>query len=413
MRAPRDPKVGDVIEGYELLSVLAAGETLVFVARRAKDDRRVVLRMPSARGAETSHALVTNEATYGTRVDHPQVVRVVARGSFGEQPFVAREHVSGLSLQTVLDALARRDRRLETPLAGMITIRVARGLAALHSADAPGQRGLLHGDLHPGNILVSASGQVRLADLGSARPLPPTGPTKAPTPRFPAEPYASPEQMDGRPVDERADVFAMAAILVRLLAGHEPPVHRPIAAWAFDVLADEAPPLRRLLCAALDRSPSSRPSSARAFAEALAEAMPAAASWSETDLVRSLRGSPRSEPVVGLRASTPPPPPPEVEEPITAPRQPLPPAGRATEATRPMRPDEVSRRDSVPDADTTARTLLDRALENDPTPTPLPLPSAPVDGISDAPVPLFRFVAFFALLATLALAGAAAWYFTR
>jgi hypothetical protein len=43
----------------------------------------------------------------------------------------------------------------------------------------------------------------------------------------------------------------------------------------------------------------------------------------------------------------------------------------------------------------------------------MPLPSAPIDGISDAPVPLFRFVAFFALLATLALAGAAAWYFTR
>jgi len=222
---------------------------------------------------------------------------------------------------------------------------------------------------------------------------------------------------------------------VRLLAGHEPPVHRPIAAWAFDVLVDEAPALRRLLASSLDRDPAARPASARLFADALAQAMPAAASWTEADLVRSLRGSPKSDPVVGLRASTPPPPPPE--EPIslgdpsavdergwddepravegasladTSARDSEPPIG---EATRPLRLEERRALDAPRDADTTARTLLDRALEKDPTPTPRPLPAIPIDGVGDAPVPLFRFVAFFAAMAVVAFAAAATWYFTR
>jgi len=341
-------------------------------------------------------------------------------------------------LQTVLDALARRSRRLEAPLAGMVVLRIARAVAAFHEAAAPGQRGLLHGDLHPSNILVSSNGHVKLADFGSVRPLPLSGPTPPAAPRFPAEPYASPEQMDGRPVDERSEIFALAAILVRLLAGHEPPVHRPIAAWAFDVLVDEPPALRRLLASSLDRDPSARPASARAFADALAQAMPAAASWTEADLVRSLRGSPKSEPVVGLRASTPPPPPPQEEpislgdpnaddgawddvaEPLEAesaraearpePTRSEPPIG---EATRPLRLEERRALDVPRDADTTARTLLDRALEKDPTPTPRPLPAIPIDGVGDAPVPLFRFVAFFAAMALVAFAAAATWYFTR
>jgi serine/threonine-protein kinase len=432
VRAPRDLKIGETVEGYELLSVLAAGATAVFTARRTKDDRRVVFRTGSERGAEAGEAIVANEAAFGLRVDHPQVVRVLARGTWGDRPYVVREHVAGLSLQTVLDALARRSRRLEAPLAGMVVLRIARAVAAFHEAAAPGQRGLLHGDLHPSNILVSANGHVKLADFGSVRPLPLSGPTPPAAPRFPAEPYASPEQMDGRPVDERSEIFALAAILVRLLAGHEPPVHRPIAAWAFDVLVDEAPALRRLLASSLDRDPSARPASARAFADALAQAMPAAASWSEADLVRSLRGSPKSEPVVGLRASTPPPPPPE--DPISLgdptaddgvwddePRRVEAPPARATmdsgppigEATRPLRLEERRALDVPRDADTTARTLLDRALEKDPTPTPRPLPAIPIDGVGDAPVPLFRFVAFFAVMAVAAFAAAATWYFTR
>lgn len=439
VRSPRDLQVGETVEGYELLSVLAAGATAVFTARRTKDDRRVVFRTGSERGGEAGEAIVANEAAFGMRVDHPQVVRVLARGTWGDRPYVVREHVAGLSLQTVLDALARRSRRLETPLAGMVVLRIARGVAALHEAAAPGQRGLLHGDLHPSNILVSANGHVKLADFGSVRPLPMSGPTPPAPPRFPAEPYASPEQMDGRSVDERSEVFALAAILVRLLAGHEPPVHRPIAAWAFDVLVDEAPALRRLLASSLDRDPAARPASARLFADALAQAMPAAASWTEADLVRSLRGSPKSEPVVGLRASTPPPPPPEEpfslgdpgavdergwddepravegEAPPAASsardeRRSAPPSG---EATRPLRLEERRALDDPRDADTTARTLLDRALEKDPTPTPRPLPAIPIDGVGDAPVPLFRFVAFFAAMALVAFAAAATWYFTR
>lgn len=69
VRSARDPGIGDGVEGYELLSLLSSGETLVFVARRTEDERRVVLRLPSARGEDKAVALVANEATFGTRVD--------------------------------------------------------------------------------------------------------------------------------------------------------------------------------------------------------------------------------------------------------------------------------------------------------------------------------------------------------
>ncbi len=91
VRSPRDLQVGETVEGYELLSVLAAGATAVFTARRTKDDRRVVFRTGSERGGEAGEAIVANEAAFGMRVDHPQVVRVLARGTWGDRPYVVRE----------------------------------------------------------------------------------------------------------------------------------------------------------------------------------------------------------------------------------------------------------------------------------------------------------------------------------
>src|SRR5690606_29909341 len=104
-------------------------------------------------------------------------------------------------------------------------------------------------------------------------------------------------------------------------------------------------------------------------------------------------------------------PPPDFGEEVTPPSPRRRPHPASADATRPLRPEEHRSSAFVePRHDETARTLLDRALEHEPTPTPVRLPG-PVEGVGDAPVPMFRFVAFFAIVALGALAGAAVWYF--
>jgi eukaryotic-like serine/threonine-protein kinase len=149
-----------------------------------------------------------------SRIRHPNVVgiREVARDEEG--PLLVLEYVHGADLR----ALSR------SPVAVRVALRVARdvlcALSAVHGlCDEDGRPiGLIHRDLSPANVLVAASGQVKLTDFGIARALSGSHATTGQNIKGTLA-YLSPEQATGGPVDARSDLFAVGALLYEMLSG--------------------------------------------------------------------------------------------------------------------------------------------------------------------------------------------------
>jgi eukaryotic-like serine/threonine-protein kinase len=227
----------------------------ILVARDRRLDREVALKLMRESAGSSLAARFEREARITARLTHPSIVPVYEAGRFGDgQPFYAMKLVSGRPLDAVLaDARDFRDRLKLLPL----LVSVCDALAYAHD------RRVLHRDLKPQNILVGEFGEVVVIDWGLAKDLTDEAP-EAPLPAGAApEPgdsltlhgeimgtpaYMPPEQARGDAVDERADVYALGAILFRTLAGRAPfegPSREIIAlvqlGRAADQLPDEVP----------------------------------------------------------------------------------------------------------------------------------------------------------------------------
>ncbi|PRQ02552.1 Serine/threonine-protein kinase PknL [Enhygromyxa salina] len=206
------------------------------------------------------------EVRLARRVTHRNTARTYDLGEHGGLRFLTMEYVEGHSLRAWL---ARRPR----PLAAVeVTLQVAAGLQAAHEA------GVIHRDLKPSNIMIEASGRVVITDFGIARTSEAEGQSQTGgvlgTPA-----YMAPEQVEGKPVDPRTDVYALALILVEMLTGKLPFSGGNVFAVAMARLNPELPelrasgripepligPIERALC----RDPEGRFRSAAAFARAL------------------------------------------------------------------------------------------------------------------------------------------------
>lgn len=151
--------------------------------------------------------LLSTEAELASAVRHPNVVDVLDAGSIDGVPFIAMEHVGGLTLRQLL---ARAP--LPQTAALDVLLQVASGLAALHEVPHEDGVGLVHRDLKPTNVLVDADGRVRLVDFGIA--------AKAGTvggPLWGTLNYMSPEQALGERVTPASDVFVFGALMVEVL----------------------------------------------------------------------------------------------------------------------------------------------------------------------------------------------------
>jgi hypothetical protein len=230
-RSGRDP-VPDrlhVPARFEPLRELGRGsQGAAILARDAVLDRTVVLKRPLGSVAldpGTREAWL-REARTAARVQHPNVVTLLEVVPDGDPPTLVLEHVPGGSLRQLLD----REGRLDPDRALRLAADTARGLAAVHGA------GIVHRDLKPANILVTPDGSAKITDFGVARP--PPGAPRAPVLAAPGSGtegtqtadlggpgvgsllYMAPEQVDHDSVDGRADLYALGAILVEMVAGH-------------------------------------------------------------------------------------------------------------------------------------------------------------------------------------------------
>ena len=166
-------------------------------------------------------AMFLDEAKVSLFLNHANIVQVFDIGRSSETFFIVMEFVDGMNLRTLTDSLKRQNRRMALAQGLFLMMEVTKGLGYAHDFTSPedGQpMGIVHRDISPPNILLSAVGEVKLVDFGLA---------KAASQLEHTEPgvvkgkfsYLSPESASGREVDHRTDIFACGIILFELLTG--------------------------------------------------------------------------------------------------------------------------------------------------------------------------------------------------
>jgi hypothetical protein len=201
---------------YRIVRPLGRGGMgTVYDAVHAETGERVAVKLLSAVVSGEAGLRERFQAEIETlrKLRHPHVVRLLGFGEQDGHPFYAMELVEGSSLDSEL----LRGRRFDWRETTGIGIQVCR---ALHHAH---QRGVIHRDIKPGNLLLDGEGRVKLSDFGIARLFGGVRITHPGGVLGTAE-YMAPEQAEGRPADARSDLYSLGAVLYALLAGR--PVFR-------------------------------------------------------------------------------------------------------------------------------------------------------------------------------------------
>lgn len=194
---------------YKVLEhVGTGGMGEVYRARDTTHGRTVAIKVLPAAVANdpTRRAQFLHDAHAAAALSHPSIVTLYEVGDDAHDLFLAFDFVRGETLKTTILGRPLHPRR-----AIDLAVQIADGLADAHAA------GVVHRDIRPANIIVTEKGAAKILDLGLAAWT--TGGTDRRV-----SPYRSPEQALGGPVDERADIFSLGAVLFELLTG-KPPVN--------------------------------------------------------------------------------------------------------------------------------------------------------------------------------------------
>src|SRR5579863_637572 len=215
-----------------------------------------------------------NEVRIARRVSHPNVCRVYDVGDVEGQPFFTMEYVDGEDLASLL----RRIGRLPPDKAVEMARQLCAGLAAAHA------KGVLHRDLKPANIMLDGRGQVVITDFGLAgvaddiRGLEVRSGTPA---------YMAPEQLAGKEVSTRSDIYALGLVLYEIFTGKRAFADKVVGALnahsdrtpsrPTSVVKDLDPIIEKVILRCLEEDPTARPANALAIAGALPGGDPLAA----------------------------------------------------------------------------------------------------------------------------------------
>jgi eukaryotic-like serine/threonine-protein kinase len=268
-----DPLAGRLLDGrYAVTARLAhGGMATVYLAMDTRLDRQVALKVMHAELARDDEFVrrFIGEAKSVARLSHQNVVAVFDQGSDGPFLYLAMEYVPGRTLKEVL----REHGRFPPAAALDIMTGVLDGLAAAHAS------GIVHRDVKPENVLLTADGRLKVADFGLARAQATAGHTRAGL-LIGTVAYLPPEQVTGDSTGPRSDVYSAGVVLFELLTGRLPfTADTPIAVAYQHVNQDVPAPstlvpgipatVDQLVLAATSRDPALRPADAGEFARAV------------------------------------------------------------------------------------------------------------------------------------------------
>ncbi len=214
-----------------------------------------------------------NEVRIARRVSHPNVCRVYDVGEVDGQTFFTMEYVDGEDLASLL----RRIGRLPQDKAVDMARQLCAGLAAAHA------KGVLHRDLKPANIMLDGRGQVVITDFGLAGV---ADDIRGREIRSGTPAYMAPEQLEGKEVSTRSDIYALGLVLYEIFTGKRAFAETPVAVRGrgdhtpsrpSSVVKDLDPIVEKVILRCLETEPSARPATALAVAGALPGGDPLAA----------------------------------------------------------------------------------------------------------------------------------------
>jgi serine/threonine-protein kinase len=293
-------------ERYRIIGLLGRGGMgEVFRADDLRLGQPVALKfLPSAvAGDAVRLAQFHNEVRTARQVSHRNVCRVYDIGEADSRIFLTMEYVDGEDLATLLRRIGRfpQDRAIE------IARQLCAGLAAAH------EQQVLHRDLKPANVMLDRDGRVRITDFGLAGLAGEIHDIRAGTPA-----YMAPEQLAGREVSMRSDIFALGLVLFEIFTGRRAydaknvaellRMHdHGLALTPTSAVRDLDPSIERVILRCLDREPARRPPSAIAVSAALPGGDPLAAALAagETpspEMVANAGAREAISPVLGLVA---------------------------------------------------------------------------------------------------------------
>jgi serine/threonine protein kinase len=235
---------GATLAHYRVLEEIGGGGMgVVYKAEDTKLGRIVALKFLPDHSAADVSALERfhREARAASALNHPNICTIYDIEDYEGEQFIAMEYIEG---RTVADLVAGRPLDVET--VAKIGMQTAEGLAAAHS------KGIVHRDIKPGNIMVTASGLVKVLDFGLAKLLQtdsqsiPTGSLTQSGAVSGTVPYMSPEQLRGRDVDLRSDIFATGAVLYEMATGRRPFAAEMLAEVIDQILNSPPRPPRQL-----------------------------------------------------------------------------------------------------------------------------------------------------------------------
>jgi serine/threonine protein kinase len=176
--------------------------------------------LPVFDGAREFVAMFVDEARIASSLTHVNIVQVSDFGELDGNYYLAMELVDGVDLGRLREAASRRGLRVPVPIVAFLVAEAARGLAYAHDKRGPDGTplGIVHRDVSPQNVLVSYSGEVKIADFGIAKATGKLHKTESGAVMGKIR-YMSPEQINGEPLDGRSDVFALGVIFWELLVG--------------------------------------------------------------------------------------------------------------------------------------------------------------------------------------------------
>lgn len=256
--------IGQTISHYKILEKLGEGGMgVVYKAQDTKLDRLVALKFlpPHLSASEQDKARFIQEAKSASAINHPNICTIYSIDEHDQQMFIAMEYVDGQTLGEKLKSqIPNRKSAID------IGIQIAEGLAAAH------EKGIVHRDIKPDNIMVRKDGIVQIMDFGLAKlrasgskitPLTKEGSTVG------TAGYMSPEQVQGQDADHRSDIFSLGVLLYELFTGQLPfrSVHETALLYEI-VNVDPAPmsatnqeidpELDRIVLECLQKEPSER-----------------------------------------------------------------------------------------------------------------------------------------------------------
>jgi serine/threonine-protein kinase len=276
--------VGRVVgERFRLDRLLGQGGMgQVFQTHDLTTGRNEALKIMRSEAAEEADRIsrFEREIALLAKVRHEAVPELVAWGVFEERPYLVCELVEGRDLKSLIEESGAWEPRA----AGTLVATIADALEAAHSL------GIVHRDIKPANIMLSRGGGVRLLDFGLARSSQGDMSSLTRTGLVMGTPvYMSPEQFEGRVVDQRSDLYSLGVVLFELLTGRLPFVAPTAVALAVKH-RDELPPapralrpaiplwLERVTLACLEKEPEHRYASASGLAVDLRRDRPTGAS---------------------------------------------------------------------------------------------------------------------------------------